>query len=98
MPVRGRERPTGWNGNNCVSDLVAKVGFSGLLHLSKNHSADFLRSLEGKKKEGGEAYYPCHSGRLTKSRSPPLCLTVMAGLPFFSVTLKGQCFMSRVIS
>jgi hypothetical protein len=26
-----------------VSDLVAEIGFSGLLHLGKNHSRNFLR-------------------------------------------------------
>lgn len=35
---------------------------------------------------------------LTKSRFSPLCLTVIAGLPLFSETLKGQCFISRLTS
>lgn len=39
-----RGRHTGWDGDNSVGDFVAEVGLSGLLHLSKDHGGDFLRS------------------------------------------------------
>jgi hypothetical protein len=42
---------TGWNGDNCVGDLVAEVSFSGFLHLGENHSTNFLRGLRERRKK-----------------------------------------------
>jgi hypothetical protein len=40
---------TGRDSDNGMGDLVAKVSLGSLLHLSENHGADFLGSLERKK-------------------------------------------------
>ena len=88
-------RLTCWYGDHGVCDLFTQICLGDFLHLRQDHGADFFGSLSSCEKS-------CKNQRkgalLTKSRSRPLCWTVMYGLPPFSVTLNGQCFMSFLIS
>jgi hypothetical protein len=65
---------TGWNGDNCVGELVAEVSYSGFFHLGENHGANFLRGLRKRERKGEAKYRYIMVDNNLRSRDPRLCV------------------------
>ena len=79
---------TGWNGDHRMSDFLAKIGLSSLLHFCEDHRRDFLQRLDTKIRKLSSL----RKSQPTNVRVPPLYMT---GLLALSETVNGQCFISH---